>query len=80
MNVGPVATQRILDALCERYRASIVLVRVSTLPATAYGFDAAGWNVFAVLDRRSNQAGVTEYVAVHQESREVRLSIFRSAI
>ena len=61
-----------LDFLSRRYRESLRLTPVDSLPAPVYGFDPNGWFLFAVTVRTSSTLGATEYVAVSQSTGEVR--------
>ena len=73
MNATPdEARARALDLLCRRYRESLQLTRVNSLPAPVYDFDPNGWYLFAVTEQESWRLGSTEYVAVSQRTGEVR--------
>lgn len=66
------ARARALDLLCRRYRESLQLKQVNSLPAPVYGFDPLGWYLFAVIEKESWRIGSSEYVAVSQRTGEVR--------
>jgi hypothetical protein len=61
-----------LDFLSRRYRESLRLGPVDSLPAPIYGFDPNGWHLFAVTERIAQRVGATQYVAVSQSTGEVR--------
>lgn len=66
------AGTRALDFLCRRYRDSVQLVVVDSLPVSAYGFDPKGWDLFTVVRRESSTLGATHFVAVSRSTDEVR--------
>jgi len=62
---------RALAFLSARYRQALKLQVVDSLPSPVYGFNAAGWYLFAVVESVP-VLGATEHIAVHKISGEVR--------
>jgi hypothetical protein len=64
---------RILELLCNRYRQSVSIVPVDSLPHPgAYNFDPGGWELFSVRHRTRQELGAAEFVAVSKSTGEVR--------
>ena len=61
-----------IEFLRRRYRDSVELVPVDSLPTPVYAFDPAGWVLFAVIEMFPSRLGGTEYVAVSRSTAEVR--------
>jgi len=61
-----------LDFLSRRYRESLRLGPVDSLPTPVYGFDPAGWHLFVISERTSSRTGADRYVAVSKSTGEVR--------
>lgn len=60
------------NSLGNRFRDSIDLFRVHSLPLPAYGFDPSGWLLFQVHQRDSTCMHGDWIVAVHSETGELR--------
>lgn len=60
-----------LEYLAARYSRSMNLVRTRMALGDVYGFDPAGWIIFAVVGPE-HRVGAAELVAVHEEIGEVR--------
>ena len=68
-----VTKSRAMDAIAKSARDQIAIEPVDSLPGPVYDFDPAGWFLFWVWRDGFPHVAGGEYVAVHQESGEVRL-------